>query len=63
MKMLYLYRGWNSDTNQVVLNAWSKRSSQVQINLMRWSGRFVDAIKRSSWCMNTAVMDRNKKKN
>ena len=30
--MLYFYRGWNSGTNQAVLNAWCKIGSQISIN-------------------------------
>lgn len=31
MKMLYLYRGWNSGTNQAVLNAWRAGSPEIEI--------------------------------
>jgi glycosyltransferase involved in cell wall biosynthesis len=31
MKLLYLYRGWNSGTNQTVLNAWRAGSPHIEI--------------------------------
>jgi len=83
MKMLYLYRGWNSGTPQAFLNAWRKGSPQVDIikydvhsiifqnlqykiravpsafrrggmkAILPGGGRFVDAVRRSRWCMKT----------
>jgi glycosyltransferase involved in cell wall biosynthesis len=83
MKMLYLYNGWNSGTNQAVLDAWCTGSPQVVIKafdlgsmtlqklrykiraipsalrrggikaIVPGEGRFVDAVKRSRWYMQT----------
>jgi glycosyltransferase involved in cell wall biosynthesis len=84
MRMLFLYRGWNSGTNQAVLNAWREGSPELEISAhnvcplsgcgrlqklkalphalrrgkigVLWKGRgeFIEAAKRSQWCMKEA---------
>jgi glycosyltransferase involved in cell wall biosynthesis len=91
--MLYLYRGWNSGTNQAVLNAWRNGCPQVDIKaydldamilqklqykiralphalrrggikaIVPGGGRFIDAVKRSEWCMQTIAEEVEKLQN
>ncbi len=85
MKFLYLYHGWNSGTNQALLDAWRAGSPQVEVEdydpyalalagarskvralphalrrggirtIVPGQGRFIDAIRRSGWCMERII--------
>ncbi|MBN2589421.1 MAG: glycosyltransferase family 4 protein [Sedimentisphaerales bacterium] len=54
MKLLYLYRGWNSGTNQAVLNAWRLGSPQLDIQAYDLDAIIFQNLKNKIMAMPTA---------